>query len=265
RELAEPYRICTAKFPIDALTASWSLGVNRPVNDKHVLTLCRTFEVEEGLQRETSSNHLMVGCTAEQIRKMRFHFDLLGKPSRWPESISGPWPSFDEWTTVTKEKVEIISGQHRVEALKLFLERNSKRLDSSENDERWWISDVYDLDKLPQQLKIKLRANRHDHTLLDSHAQVWMELATLAESDPNIFQGTASQVGDEMLALLGLSEQFKFHIRRLVTLWGNKTWQQIFTDWCRTAIGHLTFNISLWAELVVYRIDGFWFDVIEEA
>jgi hypothetical protein len=82
-----------------------------------------------------------------------------------------------------------------------------------------------------------------------------MELATLAESDPTLFQGTASQVGGEMLALLGLSEQFKFPVRRLVTLWKNETWQPMITDWCRTAIGHSTFNISLWAELVVHRID----------
>ena len=146
RELAEPYRVCTAKFPIDALTPSWSQGINRPVSNKHVLTLYRTFE-GEGLQREANNNHLIVGCTAEQIRKMRFHFDLLGKPSRWPESTSGPWPSFHEWTAVTKEKAETISGQHRVEALKMFLAQNSKRLGLSENDERWWICDIYDLGK----------------------------------------------------------------------------------------------------------------------
>ncbi|PVH70941.1 hypothetical protein DL98DRAFT_660914 [Cadophora sp. DSE1049] len=34
RELAKPYRVCTAKFPINALTPSWSVGSNRPVNDK---------------------------------------------------------------------------------------------------------------------------------------------------------------------------------------------------------------------------------------
>lgn len=58
-----------------------------------------------------------------------------------------------------------------------------------------------------------------------------------------------------MLALLGLNEQFKFPIRRLVTLWKNSTWQLMITEWCRTAIGHATFNVSLWADLVVHRID----------
>jgi hypothetical protein len=82
-----------------------------------------------------------------------------------------------------------------------------------------------------------------------------MELATLAESDATLFQGTATQVGDEMLASLGLNEQFKFPIRRLVTLWKNNAWQPMMTDWCRTALGHSTFNISLWADLAVHRID----------
>jgi hypothetical protein len=82
-----------------------------------------------------------------------------------------------------------------------------------------------------------------------------MELATLAESDSTLFQGTAAQVGDEMLAMLGLNEQFKFPIRRLVTLWKNSAWQPMTTEWCRTGIGHSTFNISLWAELVGHRID----------
>jgi hypothetical protein len=270
REQAEPYRICTARFPIDALTPSWTVGSNRPVDKQHVLSLCRTFE-GEGLLREPQNNHLMVGCTGDQIKKMQFHCHLMNETSNWLGNLSGPWPSFDQWVTANDQKVEIISGQHRVEALKLFLQRNSKRLDISENKERWWVCDVYDLgkqgyprwcyrvnsclDKLPLQLKIKLRANRHDHTLLDSHAQVWLELATLAESDPTLFKGNASQVGEEMLAVLGLTEQFKFPMRRLVTLWKNNTWQPMITEWCQTAIGHSTFNVSLWAELAVHRID----------
>ena len=82
-----------------------------------------------------------------------------------------------------------------------------------------------------------------------------MELATLAESDPTLFRGSASEVGDEMRALLGLDEQFKFPMRRLVTLWLNCAWKPIITEWCRTKIGHSTFNISLWAELAGQRID----------
>ncbi len=55
RQQAEPYRIMTAKFPIDALTPSWGIGRNRPIDDKHVLRLCQIFK-EQGLQREAEEN-----------------------------------------------------------------------------------------------------------------------------------------------------------------------------------------------------------------
>jgi hypothetical protein len=148
RELAEPYRVCTARFPIDALTPSWSVGSNRPVNDKHVLSLCKTFE-GDGLQRETPNNYLMIGCTGEQIEKMKFHYHLSNNTSNWSDHIvSGQWGPFHEWMAGNKQKAEIISGQHRVEALKMFLERKGKHLHSLEHDERWWVCDIYNLGNL---------------------------------------------------------------------------------------------------------------------
>ena len=62
RELAEPYRLVTAKFPIDALTPVWRTGSNRPIDPNHVQDLCRIFE-EQRLQREDEKNHLLVLCT----------------------------------------------------------------------------------------------------------------------------------------------------------------------------------------------------------
>jgi hypothetical protein len=148
RELAKPYRVCTAKFPIDALTPSWSVGSNRPVNDKHVVSLCKTFE-GDGLQRETPNHYLMIGCTGEQIEKMKFHYHLTNDTWNWSDDIAlGQWDSFHEWMAGSGQKAEIISGQHRVEALKMFLERNSTHLHSSEHDERWWVCDIYNLGKL---------------------------------------------------------------------------------------------------------------------
>src|SRR5271168_911264 len=141
RELAEPYRICTAKFPIDALTPSWSIGSNRPVNNKHVLSLCKTFEGDDGLQRESQNNYLMVGCTGEQVERMKLHHHTANTTISWSEGVL----SFLEWMAVNEENAEIISGQHRVEALKMFLQRNSKRLNLSEGDERWWVCDMYNL------------------------------------------------------------------------------------------------------------------------
>jgi hypothetical protein len=39
REQAEPYRLSTAKFPLKALTPSWSIGSNRTVDMKHMQDL----------------------------------------------------------------------------------------------------------------------------------------------------------------------------------------------------------------------------------
>jgi hypothetical protein len=149
RELAEPYRVCTARFPIDALTPSWSVGCNRPVNQKHVLSLCKTFE-GDGLQRESPNNFLMIGCTGEQIEKMRFYNHLSNDISNWSDPIvSGQWGPFHKWMASSGQKAEIISGQHRVEALKMFLEqKKSKHLPFIEQDERWWVCDIYNLGKL---------------------------------------------------------------------------------------------------------------------
>ncbi|KAJ6439073.1 Copalyl diphosphate synthase-like protein [Purpureocillium lavendulum] len=46
-EEAEPYRILTAAMPVDALTWDWSLWTstgNRPIQEKHVNTLCAIFQ-----------------------------------------------------------------------------------------------------------------------------------------------------------------------------------------------------------------------------
>ena len=71
-EQAEPYRLSTARFPLEALTSSWSVGSNRTVDIKHVQDLCRIFE-ESGVQRECAENHLRVACTEAAVQKMVDH------------------------------------------------------------------------------------------------------------------------------------------------------------------------------------------------
>jgi hypothetical protein len=46
REQAELYRLVTARFPIAALTSTWHIGSNRPIDAKHVQDLCHIFEEE---------------------------------------------------------------------------------------------------------------------------------------------------------------------------------------------------------------------------
>lgn len=111
------------------------------------------------------------------------------------------------------------------------------------------------LDRLPPELSIRLRANRNDTTLPDSHGQVWMELVSLVNADRTLFQGANGPIQQEMLERLDLSGRAQFPMRRLVTLWKNTHWYDMITRWCQTTIGRATFNISLWEEIARYRVD----------
>lgn len=82
-----------------------------------------------------------------------------------------------------------------------------------------------------------------------------MELISLAETDPKLFQGTNGSIQKEMLQALGLSGRIQFPIRRLVTLWRNSCWKEMITRWCQTSLGRATFNVSLWEEMARCRID----------
>ncbi len=270
-EQAQPYLLTTAKFPIQALTPVWKVGSNRPLDTKHVRSLYRIFK-EQGLQRELGENHLRIACSRTEVDRMLGHLKRDETPA---ESLNllPAYPSFDQWVDVNGTTVEIMAGQHRVEALKLFLEHLSSRPESVAHaaEQSWWICDIYDigesspppsmpstdlvLDRLPPRLRIQLRANRPDSTLPDSHGQVWMELVALAEADHTLFQGTNGSLQDEMLQTLGLSNRVQFPMRRLVTLWKNDRWRQLTSQWCRTSIGRATFNVSLWEEMARCRID----------
>jgi hypothetical protein len=47
--------------------------------------------------------------------------------------------SFEDWSSVVREKAELLAGNYRVEAFKEYL----RSLGSSQA-ERWWVCDVYD-------------------------------------------------------------------------------------------------------------------------
>lgn len=140
REQAEPYRIITAKFPIDALTASWSVGSNRPIDEKHVHRLCQIFK-EQGLQREPEENRLLIACSRDEVQRM---MDYLGEGG---EFMGTAWPFFQDWMSVNGCKAEIMVGQHRVEAAKTFLCPKSELQESKEDPKggpHWWLCDIYD-------------------------------------------------------------------------------------------------------------------------
>ncbi len=204
RELARPYLLATAKVPLDVLDFHWTLGSNRSVNVKQVRTLRDIFS-QQSVDREYDDHHIRGLCSKVEVERMTAH--LRGTSSRNPSQL---WPSFLDWMAVNGTQIELIAGQHRVEALREHVRRSNLK-----HDELWWVCDIYDRDTLPSEISIQLRANRADPILPDSHGQVWKELATLASTDERIFQGSNAAIEKEMLQRLRLnSTAVKFPIRR---------------------------------------------------
>ena len=145
RQQAEPYRLATARFPIDALTPTWRIGSNRPIDTKHVQDLCRIFE-EQHLQRELSENHLLVACSQDEFDRMIDHLQKVEKCSAGLEDDPSSWLAFDDWMAVNRCQAEIMGGQHRVEALRVYLAGISKRSGESAvaTEQAWWVCEIYD-------------------------------------------------------------------------------------------------------------------------
>ena len=110
-------------------------------------------------------------------------------------------------------------------------------------------------DALPLQLNIKLRVNRRDPSLPDSHGQIWVQLVSAASQDPDLFKAKNSAVEQQMLDFLQLSSEIRFPVRRLVTLWKTERWKTMISRWCETSLGKATFQISTWDWMATYRID----------
>lgn len=159
REQAEPYRLATVKFPIDALSAIWSVGANRPINESHKRRLGAIFR-EQGLRRSDINNRLRVACSKEDVEKMK---DAMGPGNVEADALfpledvstkEHAWPYFKDWMEVVGKEAELMAGNHRVEALKEMLSRSG-----GGDDERWWLCDLYDKGSSlqPQPLRIAIR------------------------------------------------------------------------------------------------------------
>jgi hypothetical protein len=111
-------------------------------------------------------------------------------------------------------------------------------------------------DRLPLDLNIKLRVNRRDPSLPDSHGQIWAQLVSAASQVPGeLFRGKNSEIENQMLDFLQLRSDARFPTRRLVTLWKNARWKAMITRWCETSLGRATFQVSTWEWMSSCRID----------
>jgi hypothetical protein len=75
---------------------------------------------------------------------MRDYVNSGGTPSG---SLTPAFLAFDDWMAVNGTKVEVMAGQHCVEALKVFASYLSSRSQGSSLEEEylWWICDIYDI------------------------------------------------------------------------------------------------------------------------
>ncbi|SCO47758.1 uncharacterized protein FFMR_08829 [Fusarium fujikuroi] len=252
RRQAEPYRLAIAEFPINLLTSSWSRSTNRPLDRNHVAHLCRSFR-QGNLTRRAEENYIQVTCSATAVDSI---ISTIAGSDRHADNH--PVLSFKHWADVNDEKPELMTGQHRIEALRDYVEQTS-----SGSDDLWWTCEFYNKDTLPVELDIKLRTNRRDLTLPDSHGQIWLQLASASDRDPTLFSSAKNKnkqaLERRMLDILCLRSEIRFPISRLVTLWKNERWRPMITRWCQTQIGRATFNISIWDCMASYRIDDYLF------
>jgi hypothetical protein len=77
-----------------------------------------------------------------------------------------------------------------------------------------------------------------------------MQLTWYEEENPEAFQGDDAQ--KEMARIANLPGRL---VRRLYTLWNNDCWKAMITEWCSTAVGRSLSNLSLWTDLIRFRVD----------
>ncbi|KAF1951134.1 hypothetical protein CC80DRAFT_509011 [Byssothecium circinans] len=83
----------------------------------------------------------------------------------------------------------------------------------------------------------------------------------LEETGRNSPEERYKQFQQNICSFLGMGTQMKdFPVRRLATLWWNKRWKVVITEWYSWPIGRDTFNLSKFEWRARSRIDDFWFN-----
>ncbi|KAG6095205.1 hypothetical protein E4U31_005985, partial [Claviceps sp. LM219 group G6] len=251
-ELNHAKSIITARMPTKLLTTNWSLGTNRLLNRRHVQQLKKAFVQFGGPKRDAEEHHLKVLCKGAEVHQM-----MKQLRSQDGTKQAGGMPDFTIWPDVNgPEQVELLAGQHRIRALEEWV----KEADLGEG-ELWWPCKFYDKDGISVEQNMKLRFNQKEVAQPDSHGDIWLHVVTAAAQKPEKFQGNACDITAEIEDTLELSCKSGIPVARLVTLWRNKIWKELVTQWCKTAVGRATFKIRLWSMMITCRTDDFWFSI----
>ncbi|PNP44445.1 hypothetical protein TGAMA5MH_03791 [Trichoderma gamsii] len=205
------------------------------------------------LARQSKENYILVQCSARAVKKALENAAAIQEAE---EDYDGSLrlPVFSNWNEVNNEKPEVLAGQHRIEALREYVEQTD-----SDAGDLWWICEFYDKDSLPADINMKLRFNRRDLALADRHGQIWNQIVWLSSWDKTLFSGGKTNAEEKIRDMLCLGNEARLPTGRLVTLWRNKRWKPMITRWCSTAVGKEAFNISTWEDMASRRFDDYWF------
>ncbi|KAG6105360.1 hypothetical protein E4U14_005156 [Claviceps sp. LM454 group G7] len=254
-ELEDAKSMITARMPIELLSTTWTLGSNRPLDRRHVQRLRKAFVELGGPKRDLEEHHLRVLCTGAEVERMLKKLGLQDG-AKQAEGM----PNFAMWPKVNgRAPLELLAGQHRIRALEEWV-----KVAKLGEEELWWPCKFYDRDSISLEQNMKLRVNKRDVAQPDSHGDIWLHILTLVSHKPELFQGKASEIVDDMTNTLGLGRDNGVPMPRLVMIWRNEVWRAMATAWCKTALGRATFKITTWCPMITCRIDDFWFSIFRQ-
>ena len=162
----------TLNLQLDCVDPVWNpiYGPNRPINLKHVDDLLDGFQ--SGIYRTEPQNHLYVACSAGTWAQLRKHCEdpntrlsnpdnpvnndthLPSKNERRSivEALFSPEPSTSvasspiiwDWKNNGPCRLELLAGQHRMEALRRFLKNKYGENASDQIAQHfWWTCMIY--------------------------------------------------------------------------------------------------------------------------
>ncbi|KAG5950159.1 hypothetical protein E4U57_007959, partial [Claviceps arundinis] len=252
RGLAQPHLLAVTKVQLKVLNTNCCIGGNRQLDADRVSKLKNGFK-KDGLKRTAQENWLLCVCNAADISKI------------WPDENSLDRGHCSE---VIPQFVEVLNGQHRIAALRDYVSDTG-----NDEAELWWTCELYNQETLPKYVAQIMRFSPTESSARLNNAQVWSELVNLTSPAGDDRGGKSdaehSQEEQSMDLDYSLIEAFRivceaeFPSRRLATLWNNRPWRRVMTQWYQTRLGIDTFAISFTARIACLRIEEYFFEMMD--